>query len=182
MSRPKRWMLLCLAFGLALVSVNLPENQVRATDSISIIAPEGKINILLEPNTSNQSLISAASTGSVTSNVTFNVTAKDTLIGGKPPGTEGKMAEWDGVNYVSSGGRTLTDAILVWSNDTDHRVGTAVTLDGTDQLVLDHVPDNGEVSVPLLLVVTQKTEIGDVALADGHLYRIIITFTASSAN
>jgi hypothetical protein len=161
---------LYLAIGMALLLVSLPESQVRAQEGMSIIVPTGRANLILQPD-SSQSLIS--STGSATSNVTFNITVTDSLVGGKPEGSDGVMAEWDNSSYVI-GGKKLTNAVKVWSDMPIYNQGI-ITLNDSTQDVIHAVPAGTDIN--LQLNVTQDTVSGDETLSGGHWYRIIITFT-----
>jgi hypothetical protein len=171
--QPISRIILCLVIGFTLLIIGIPDHQVRAQEGMSISVPTGLTYLILQPNTSGQTVISG--TGSATSNVTFNITVTDSLADSKPPGTAGKMAEWDGSAYVSSG-RTLTNAVKVWSDDGTYGTGV-ITLDGSAPDVLHGVPFGSNIN--LQLKATQDTVIGDEALFGGHMYRIVITFTIS---
>ncbi len=177
MSRLKYCYLLYLAIGVVLLMMGLPESQVKAQGNITITAPEGITELWLTQE-DNQSLISTS--GSVTSDIPFNVYVSDIEIG-KPEGTAGKLAEYSGSSYVTDG-RYLTDNVTVWSTHTN-KVPSEVILSGTEQLVLSNVEGLGIGNpIDLLLSVTQDIEIGDEALPADHWYRIVITFTASAVS
>jgi PKD repeat protein len=96
----------------------------------------------------------------------WHVSVKDALYGGKPALTEGKMVEYDGSTYVSSG-RVLTNALQVKSGTRSY-----VTLSGTDQEVQSGT-SSGNYDIGLKQVIAA----GDPALTASHVYRIVITFT-----
>lgn len=108
----------------------------------------------------------------VSSNAIWNVAVKDALDDAKPSGTEGKMAEWDGSSYVSAG-RVLTNALTV-------KVGTetAVPLSGTDQDLWssNQNPTGGTYSGEF----GQTIDSADWSLSGGNVYRIVVTFTATT--
>jgi len=141
--------------------------------SITITPPTGGTDLVLAPETSNQSLIT--STGSVTSGVNFDVTAKDKMADDKS-GNAGKLIEYDAGGIVA-GGKVLTNAVTVWSSHTN-KVASEITLTASDQSVI--VNAALATDVDLLLIVEQDTAAGDESLTEsGHYYKIVITFTAS---
>ncbi len=97
---------------------------------------------------------------------TWHVSVKDAKDGGKPAGTEGKMAEYADPAYVT-GGEFLTNAIQVKSGTRSY-----VTLSGTDQEVQSGT-SSGDYDIGLKQVIAA----GDPALTASHVYRIVITFT-----
>ena len=98
------------------------------------------------------------------------VEVKDALTGGKPAGTEGKMAEWSVSTYMPSG-KMLTNAVQVKSGS-----GSYITLSGTNQ----HV-QAGTASGTYDIGMKQVVAGTDPALEGDHKYRIVITFTGAAA-
>lgn len=143
--------------------------------SITITAPTGETDLVLTPATNDQSLIT--STGSVTSNVNFDVTARDNMADSKDAGDAGYLTEWTGAAWVN--GSKLTNAVTVWSTHAN-AVGSEITLTDSDQDVI--LNGTSGTDVDLLLITQQDTAAGDECLTEsGHYYKIVITFTASQA-
>ncbi len=108
---------------------------------------------------------------SVTSIGTWTVSVKDARDGGKPAGTEGKMAEYNGGSYVS-GGEYLTNALQV--KTVGGSIGY-VTLAGTDTPI-----QTGSGNSNYDIGLKQEIVAGDPALTAPNVYRIVVTFTGST--
>ncbi len=101
----------------------------------------------------------------------WTVSARDALDSGKPPGTAGRMAEWSGSVYVSSG-KVLENAIQVRARD-----GSFITISGSDQDIITFTSPG---TIDYDMTMRQVIEDTDPALDGGHSYRIVITFTGSA--
>jgi hypothetical protein len=110
----------------------------------------------------------------------WEVLVSDDCLNGKPPGTEGRLAEYDyspspPPHYVSpgEGGEALYNPLRV-QNET----GYTVTLSGTKQRIQTGPP----ISFPFWYAINlkQKVESSDKSLGTNRGYRIVITFEASN--
>jgi PKD repeat protein len=102
----------------------------------------------------------------------WSVGAMDTLTGGKPAETAGKMAEWSGSAYVPSG-TVLANAMQVKSG-----TGSYVTVSGTNQPVHEGTAP-GITSYDI--GTKQQIEPTDPKLSGNKWYRIVITFIGAAA-
>ena len=180
-ARPKWWLVLCcLVVGLALI-IGLPDSQVRA-QSITITVPQGKTGFILLPNTASQSLITT--TGSVTSDVPYDVTVKDKMevddgSNAKDAGDAGQMVEYTNANLWVDASK-IADVVSV---DTTHasKVVSGLPHDVTASDFTIITGATAATNDNLFIAVTIDTVGGDVALTEaGHWYKVTITFTASA--
>jgi PKD repeat protein len=107
-----------------------------------------------------------------TSASNWHVSVMDALDGGaKPAGTEGKMAEYTGSAYVSSG------AVLTYPLHVKCGTGDYVTLSGSDQIVQTGI-SAGTFTYDIGL--RQEIAESDPALTAPNVYRIVVTFTGAT--
>jgi PKD repeat protein len=106
----------------------------------------------------------------VTSNANWAVSTVDNLDAGKPTGTAGQMAEWDGTDYIA-GGRTLSLPLNVTAGTNPYQ-----PLSGTGTQILSGIPIP-QTTYPVKI--EQIVKYGDSTLSEGHQYHIVITFTGS---
>jgi len=110
---------------------------------------------------------------SVTSTASaWHVSVKDALDGGKPVATVGKMSEYTGSAYVTSGYKVLTNALQAKCGS-----GSYVTLSGSDQTVQTGT-SSGTFTYDIGL--KQVIAAGDPALTAPNMYRIVVTFTGAT--
>ena len=102
----------------------------------------------------------------------WSVGAMDALTGSKPAGTAGKMAEWSGISYVSSG-KVLANALQVKSAN-----GSYHTISGTNQPVQGGTAQ-GFTSYDIGM--KQQIDQTDPTLIGNNRYRIVVTFTGGAA-
>jgi PKD repeat protein len=102
----------------------------------------------------------------------WSVGAMDALTEGKPAGTAGKMAEWSGISYVSSG-KVLANALQVKSAN-----GSYHTVSGTNQPVQGGTAQ-GFTSYDIGM--KQQVDQTDSTLIGNNRYRIVVTFTGGAA-
>jgi PKD repeat protein len=139
------------------------------TPTISIVATGGITNWPFSMGT-NEDLTSVDLSVTTTAS-NWHVSVKDALDGGKPAGTAGKMAEYTGSAYPA-GGKFLTNALQVKSG-----TGSYVTLSGSDLTVqTGTTPGTFNYDIGLKQVIA----VGDPALTAPNVYRVVITFTAST--
>lgn len=176
-ARLKWWLVLCLVVvvGLGLI-IGLPDSQVRAA-TITITVPQGETGFILSPETAGQSLITT--TGLVTSDVLYDVTAIDAMEVSKNGTYAGQMLEWDGADWTTT---ALTNAVVVNTTHASRNSGVLpYTLDNTGATIISGALADTDDN--LLITVTIDTVGGDVTLTEaGHWYKITISFTASEAS
>ncbi len=171
--RPKWWLVLCcLVIGLALV-VGLPNSQV-SSQSIVITAPAGKTVVVLHPTDTDQSLVD--DTGSIVSDVNYDVTAVDAMDNSKDSGDAGKMTKFDGTS-------TYTNASVI-ANAV--KVGSTMATKGQTAAAISATPINvilaGTASDTDTLITVTVTPQNEAALTGSDVYQIVITFTASPSS
>jgi PKD repeat protein len=103
---------------------------------------------------------------------TWEVRVKDALDGGKPVDTVGRMSEYTGTTYVTSGYEALANALLVKSG-----TGSYITLSGSDQ-VIEAGTSAGTFNYDV--GVKQEIATGDPILTSPNVYRIVVTFTGAT--
>lgn len=142
--------------------------------------PSGAIETTLTGDITDWALSLGGNTDTISMNIkcsvdNWTVDVYDNLDSSKPSGTEGKMAEWDGSNYVTTDGHVLQTAMEVKSSLTD----TYVTLSGTVQQIETDVatPDTG---TNYTITMSQSVDYGDEKLPTPNVYRIVITFVSST--
>ena len=101
----------------------------------------------------------------------WEVRVKDGLDDGKPADTAGMMSEYTGSAYVTSGYKSLVNALQVKSG-----TGSYVTVSGSDQVV-----QMGSSSGSFSYDIAMKQEIatGDPVITP-NVYRIVVTFTGAT--
>lgn len=107
--------------------------------------------------------------------------AMDTAGRAKPAGSEGKMAESSGGNYILPDYYLETPmSILGTTSATHYTADTEKSLTGSPQLIYTGV--NAATGVGTFsnmpIQVSQIVTTNDAVLASGELYKIIVTFTA----
>jgi hypothetical protein len=143
-------------------------------ESITITAPTGKTNMALAASTADQSLVSTA--GVITSSLPYNVTAKDKMDVSKDAGDAGYLTSWDGDSW--NNGVKIAAPVKVGSGMATYGQA-AGNLSATDRNVIVGAPAGNSVGAQITVTVT--TAGGDTALTAPNVYRIVITFTVSSA-
>ena len=111
-----------------------------------------------------------AITMNITSNANWAVSAVDNLDNGKPSGTAGQMAEWNGTNYTA-GGQTLSQGLNITVGTNPYN-----PLTGTGTVILSGAPI---AQTQYAVNISQVVYYGDRTLTGGHQYHIVITFTGS---
>ena len=105
----------------------------------------------------------------VISNVPWILTVGDALSNAKPSGTEGKMAEWDGISRYTVRGKVLTNSLNVGSDKS-----TWHALSKTPAILFTGTTAGTFVNYPYF---KQTIVIADPHLTTpGHVYRIVVTF------
>jgi PKD repeat protein len=107
-----------------------------------------------------------------TSGTSWQISIKDALDDGKPAGTGGKMSEYTGSAYVTSGYHALTNPLQVKSG-----TGSYVPLSGSDQ-VIQTGSSSGTYSYEIGML--QEISAGDAVLTPPNVYRLMITFTGAT--
>jgi hypothetical protein len=142
------------------------ENQ-----AITITAPTGKTNATLLLNTADQTLLDT-NTGSVTSNVYYDVTAVDKMETSKAIGDAGKMVQWTGAAWGSG---KIAAAVKVGSTHAQGAVPAAIS--NSPITIINNAPSG--TADPSLISVTVTTA-EEPVLSGADRYKITITFTASA--
>jgi len=102
----------------------------------------------------------------------WEVRVKDGLDDGKPADTAGRMSEYTGSAYVTSGYKSLANALQVNSGTGDY-----VTVLGSDQMVQEGSSPGTFTSD---IGIKQEIVAGDQALTSPNVYRIVVTFTGAT--
>lgn len=138
-------------------------------ESISITAPTGETDLVLTATGSN-SLIST--TGSVTSNVAYDVSVKDKMESSKDAGDAGQMVKWDG---SWENGTKIADVVTVGSTHAS-QVGP-IDVTASDQDIISNATAATNDDLLLTVAVTTSSE---SALSGTARYKITLTFTAAA--
>lgn len=104
----------------------------------------------------------------------WEVSVYDALNEGKPAGTAGHMAEYDGSSYNSSG-RMLTNSVHL----KDAGAPSYLTLTGVQQHYLSDVATPVEGTIYPVMV-KQEIEYEDLRLSPPSFYQVIVTFIGST--
>jgi PKD repeat protein len=113
----------------------------------------------------------------------WTVAVWDDKNNNKPPGTEGRMAEYNNVTFVyvpAPVGKTLQNALRIQSENKYGELGNEVTLSGTSQKI-EEGPPMVDPNEPFKYAIHLKQTVGtsDPRLDINRQYRIVITFAAS---
>jgi hypothetical protein len=168
-----RAVILAIPVMLLFVQVcSIPVSAANIDISVSGDIPQ----MALTPGSSNQNSSIHLNVTSDTANWTVSV--KDAMDGSKIPGTEGKMANWSGSAYASSG--NLAAALQVAGASIPTKTtGADVTLSGSDQLIETGLDVVTSLEIPLTFA--QVVAYTDPHLTGpNHVYRIVVTFTGAT--
>lgn len=158
-----------------LVMADSGDTTVTANfESITITAPTGQTDLILNSIGTDQSLVS--STGLVTSTVAYDVTAVDAMNDTKAAGDAGQMTEWTGSAWNST--NKISSAVQVGSSMTTYGVSPAAISD-TSLTIVTGAPAGAAVDTQITVTVDTA---GEAALDPPSLYKIVITFTATAAS
>jgi PKD repeat protein len=108
----------------------------------------------------------------ITTASNWHVSVKDAMDDGKPADTLGKMSEYTGSTYVTSGYHALTNALQVKSG-----TGSYIPLSGNYQTIQTGT-SSGTFDYDICL--KQEIGAGDPVLSTPNVYRIVITFTGAT--
>jgi hypothetical protein len=110
----------------------------------------------------------------VVSNAPWTVTVSDAHDGTNQAGTAGKMAEWDGTNWVASGdgGKVLTNALQIGD---DVPLVAYFALSGVGHVLYSDIAGVFDYTPKF----KQTIAVGDTRVVSGHSYRIVTTFNAA---
>jgi hypothetical protein len=137
--------------------------------TLSITAPNGKAGVTLLLNKVDQSLLD--STGSVTSNVPYTVTAADKMD--SKIGDAGKMVEWTASAW---GMGKILDPVKVGS--TMPTVGQAPSAIGATAITI--ISNAPPALTPTDCLISATVSVGsEPVLPPGSVYKVVITFTVS---
>ena len=165
--------ILAITVMLLFVQVcSIPVSAANIDISVSGDIPQ----MVLTPGSSNQNSSVHLNVTSDTANWTVSV--KDAMDGSKIPGTEGKMANWSGSAYASSG--NLAAALQVAGASIPTKTtGADVTLSGSDQPIETGLDVVTSLEIPLTFA--QVVAYTDPHLTvPNHVYRIVVTFTGTT--
>jgi hypothetical protein len=172
---------------MVIVSATMIIPGMAAETGSSIITgnPATAIDITVTGSISNWALAVGSNTDpssvnlAVSSNkIGWTVAVKDGMDGSKISGTQGKMANWTGSAWASSGNLAAAMHVAGASVPTK-TTGADVALSGSDQPIetgLDVVS-----SQSMAITIGQTVAYTDPALPNPNVYRIIVTFTGSVA-
>ncbi len=143
-------------------------------ESITITAPTGQTDLILNSTGTDQSLVS--STGLITSTVAYDVTAVDAMNDSKAAGDAGQLTEWSGSAWNSA--NKITSVVNVGSSMTTYGTSPAA-ITATPMTIISGAPLGTAVDTQITVTVTTA---GEAALDPPSLYKIVITFTATAAS
>ena len=170
---------------MVVMSAAMVAPVMAATTGTSVITgnPGALIDITVTGSISNWALVAGgANTNStavdltVSSNKLWTVAVKDAMDDTKIPGTQGKMANWTGSAYATSG--NLAAALHVTGASVSTKTtGADVALSGSDQTIETGLDVVG--SEQMDITIGQAVAYTDPTLPGSNVYRIIVTFTGS---
>ncbi len=168
-------MLATMILPVTALAIDSKDTTITANfESITLTAPTGKTSMVLAA-TGSQSLVS--STGSIVSNVNYNITAVDAMDHSKDTGDAGKMTKYDTVGNTYTNAACIANAVQVGSTMTG-KGQTAGDLSATARdVVLGGTPTDTDT-----LITVTVTPQSETVLTGNYMYRIVITFVASAAS
>ncbi len=115
-----------------------------------------------------------------TSDITSGWTVKvsDLSNSGKSPSYSGRLVEWDGSQYVTSGPKVLGTNVTVMGYAGNNMINSTATLGPIGSTIESGSTSNTWSNIPI--VIKQYVDYNDMYLATGHVYKTLITFEGTA--